>query len=101
MGRIAEWDDVPEELKAKIPPQLFEGLDRYVREHIPTGGFLRALLANDLMQTFGMAHPESLRALPHLVHLLLFAPVACYGSEAAVETWIAARQKPQGDPSVE
>ena len=38
-----------------IPDNMRDALDRYVKQGIPTGGCLRAILANDLMQAFARA----------------------------------------------
>ncbi len=72
-----------------IPPRILASLQRYAREHTPTGGFLRAVLANDLTQAVGGADPESMAALPAIVaYVYMELPSACHGSAATVEAWL-------------
>jgi hypothetical protein len=94
MTRFIEWETpdgrIPEEYREQVPRELLEGLDRYVREGYLTGGFLQAVLAGDLFDAVGRAHPDSLRALKPLVNLLqFFAPSAAYGSRGAIDLWVA------------
>ena len=74
-----------------IPPGLLEGLDRYFTDHLRTGGFLQAVLQNDLVDTIFRAHPDSLRALAEIVYLIRdTAPPGSWGSCLQVEAWIRA-----------
>lgn len=63
---------------------------RYIRDGSPVGGFLTALLSNDLKETCARADWENRPAIPALV-LWLYneAPASCWGSPAAVEAWLA------------
>lgn len=71
-----------------IPERVREALDRYVHRHLPTGGFLRCVLANDLRGAVGRADEECLAALHSIVGWIVNeAPDDCYGSYAAVDAW--------------
>lgn len=78
----AEGLDLDEELR--------ESLIRYAVHGVPTGGFLRAFLANDLMQAIGRADERSqaqFRQLALFVHNWLGSE--CHGSYDAVDAWTA------------
>jgi hypothetical protein len=51
----------------QCPPDIVESLEAYQQEGRPTGDFLRAVIANDLMEAFGRADEHNLKALPHIV----------------------------------
>ena len=72
-----------------IPPYLRDGLERYRDSRIPTGGFLRAVLSNDLSMAMQTGMPESLAALK-AVHDWLMAemPARAWGSRRAVKQWL-------------
>ena len=42
-----------------IPPLIKAGIDHYVRQRIPPGGFLRAVLENNLSEAFARADATS------------------------------------------
>jgi len=69
-----------------------ESIRRYVDLGIPTGGFLRAVLANDLMEAVGRADESSLL---HLADICRFVyndiPSNVHGSYARVDAHIAAK----------
>ena len=46
-----------------INPDTIQSLRRYADQGIPTGGFLQAVLANDLMEAVGRADEANGRAL--------------------------------------
>ena len=71
-----------------------DSLDRYVNHHIPTGGFLKAVLENDLQEAFGRADEENCAALFHICAFVYNEiPRACYGSPKKVQAWLALRQQ--------
>ena len=72
-----------------------DSLDRYAEHGIPTGGFLRAVLANDLMEAFGRADTENRQDMFEIVgHVYNEMPSPCHGSYEIVDEWIeAAREK--------
>jgi hypothetical protein len=65
------------------------GLIRYVNEHIETGGFLRAVLENDLREACDRADPLSRPVLADLVtYIELILPAECWGSPEKVKAWL-------------
>ena len=72
---------------------MLRALELYRDEHRPTGGFLRAVLENDLLEAVGRADPVSLAAIREIVlwaHWEL--PGGSHGSPAAVEAWLRAEE---------
>jgi len=66
-----------------------ESLLLYLSDGIPTGDFLRAVLANDLMEAVGRADCDNCEALPHIVSWVYsHVPRLARGSYEAVDTWL-------------
>ncbi len=73
-----------------IPAHMHEGITAYVETRRPVGGFLAALLSNDLIRAAGRADDENAAALMGWVRFLYnYAPGNCWGSPAAVKAWLA------------
>ncbi len=65
-------------------------LDRYAKQHTPTGSFLRAVLENDLMEATGAADTDSLRDIYDIcTYIYNELPSNCHGSPEIVAKWIA------------
>jgi len=72
-----------------LPGGTRESIDRYVQYGIPTGGFLRAVLANDLKEACGRADVYNQVALPCIVaYLYNECPATCWGSYDRVDLWL-------------
>lgn len=66
-----------------------ESLRAYADHGRPTGGFLEAVLSNDLMEAIERADESSLanlRAICSFVYNDL--PMTCHGSREAVDAWL-------------
>jgi hypothetical protein len=75
--------------KMDLPEHCHAGFADYVIKGVPPGGFLFALLTNDLRRTFERADGENIkRILDYLKFLYSDCPAQCWGSEEAVEKWI-------------
>lgn len=75
-----------------IPGTIKQSLDRYIQYHIPTGGFLEAVLSNDLKEAFGRADKENRIALFEIVkYCYNELPSDCWGSPEKVDAWLAER----------
>ena len=73
------------------PPKIVESLERYTAEGIPPGGFLRAVLENDLATAFRSADEVNLEMLPHIVaYIWNEVPASAWGSRANVNAWLNA-----------
>jgi len=71
-----------------IPDRFKQSLDRYIQQGVIPGGFLHAVLANDLTMAVMRADEDSLPMLPDIVRYLYWeAPGNCWGSPSKVEQW--------------
>ena len=71
-----------------MPKLIFVGLNDYARAHAPTGGFLKAVLSNDLGETVMRADPDSLQHIKDIVtYVYNDMPSACHGSPEAYKKW--------------
>ena len=78
--------------RVAIPESTINALLRYVNGHIETGGFLRAVLENNLRDSFIKADMFNEAALREIVAWLYTkAPSGCWGSPEKVQKWIDAR----------
>ena len=73
-----------------VPASLHEGLVEYFAARRRTGGFLQAVLENNLRQAAARADPFN---APYLVANVLFlnnyVPSTAWGSVGEVEAWLA------------
>ena len=73
-----------------IRRDMLEALWRYIDKGIPTGDFLRAILAHDLMEACNRADHWNLPNLPaYAAYLYNEVPSVCHGSYEKVDAWIA------------
>ena len=72
-----------------IPDRMMDGLDRYFEHGIEAGGFLMAVLSNDLMEAVGRADSENMRNLPaYCGYLYNECNPSAYGSKEKVKAWM-------------
>ena len=72
---------------------MLAALNRYIENGIRPGGFLNAVLCNDLKEAIGRADYINMPLIPSYVNWLYNeAPSACWGSSQKVDSWIAAKQ---------
>lgn len=77
-----------------IPQHIKFSLDEYAKSGRPTGGFLRAVLENDLMKAAGKADEFSRIAFFDICsYIYNKMPLSCYGSPEKVEAWLQEGQK--------
>lgn len=63
-------------------------LTRYINDGIPPGGFLTAVIQNDLKMAVSRADLDNQACLVAIVRLLYnHAPAGCWGRTGAVEDW--------------
>jgi hypothetical protein len=78
----------------EISPLTMAGLNGWISHGIQPGGFLTAVLCNDLREAVVRADDENLRALPEIVYWIRRnAPIACWGSPAAMYRWKISRRR--------
>ena len=73
-----------------IPKHMVDSIQRYIEMGASVGGFLTALLSNDLSLTFGRADETNRAAINGWVTFLWNeAPAGCWGSQEKVAAWQA------------
>lgn len=75
-----------------IPDYTMRGLRQYADDHQPVGGFLTAVLSNDLKGAFGRADENNRAAMFDIVsYCYNDIPSECWGSPEKVEAWLSRR----------
>lgn len=82
-------DQIAEQWRCVIPALQLMSLMEYVNTGRPTGGYLEAVIANDLVDAVARADAGNLIALKATA-LAIYnsAPSACRGSRDAYKNWI-------------
>jgi hypothetical protein len=82
-----------------LPEHLRAGMQRYIEHGIETGGFLRAVLENDLVHTFLRAdYSMEMLQIGILVSFISdYVPPEAWGSPAKVAAWIAKHAKARAE----
>jgi hypothetical protein len=71
-----------------LPAHMVHGVLGYIERGEPVGGFLTALLTNDLRRTFERADIINQEAVPVYVRFLYnYAPQGCWGSIERFDAW--------------
>lgn len=75
--------------KAMMPRALKASIDLYVDRGVPVGGFVYAVLSNNLFEVFSRAE-EHYRANLETIcdYIQNYTPAICYGSEERVTKWL-------------
>lgn len=64
-------------------------LDRYVNDRVETGGFLRAVLENNLFEAIGRADSQNQHRLREICQYIYNEiPANCWGSKKIVNDWL-------------
>ncbi len=72
-----------------LPADIRDSLDAYVESGRQTGGFLEAVINNDLRLAISRADDESIKALPAILGFLFNeCPSGCSGRPGAWQEWI-------------
>jgi len=76
-------------IEVGVPEHLASGLGLYLVKGIEPGGFLMAVLENDLMEAFARADINSRAGMFELTKFLYNdTPGNCHGSREAVMAWM-------------
>lgn len=79
---------------SKIRPEIIESIRAYADEGRPTGGFLKAVLSNDLQEAFGRADAGNQATMFEIVsYCYNEIPSVCWGSPKAVKNWLDRTRK--------
>lgn len=69
--------------------EIKEAIDRYVKDKIPTGGFLKSVLSNDLVGAITRADHINKADLEEIVHYCIWnIPSNCWGSPEIYRSWV-------------
>ena len=80
--------------KMMIPKNTLAGLKRYAKDRIHPGGFLIAVLENNLRKSFGQADKANREALFEIVcHCYNELPSICWGSPEKVKNWLLGKSR--------
>ena len=73
-----------------VPSRMHDAIRRYALDHQPVGGFLTAVLENDLHGALTRADTHNAICLTAWGHILYhYLPSQCWGSPAKVAEWLA------------
>jgi hypothetical protein len=73
----------------KVREDILDSLDRYAQDGVPTGGFLEAVLSNNLMESFTRADFDNQRTMFAICgYIYNELPASCHGSPKRVEDWL-------------
>lgn len=74
---------------SKIRPEIIESIRAYADDGRPTGGFLKAVLSNDLKEAFGRADDGNRETMFEIVsYCYNEIPSSCWGTPEAVTEWM-------------
>lgn len=78
-----------EVMENMVPPHDWGGIIHYINYGIDPGGFLSAVICNDLKGAFGKADSINSENLKHIVTWFYnYAPSECWGSREKFESWV-------------
>ena len=73
-----------------FPQETFEALRNYVMNHRDPGGFLTAVLSNDLMETVLRSSLDCRHSIPQIFeYIFRHCPGNCWGNAEAVKAWVS------------
>jgi len=77
----------------KVPQSTIDTLERYVEHRIEPGGFVRAVLENDLKEALGRADMYNRSAIFQIIgYCYNHIPSVCWGSVQNVQDWLENKQ---------
>jgi hypothetical protein len=77
-----------------IPQYTLDSINRWVCKGIYPGGFLCAVLTNDLMGAVGRADQTNIAVLVDIVRYVYnWIPGECWGSKEKMAAWSAQKQR--------
>jgi transcriptional regulator with XRE-family HTH domain len=86
---LLRWRDSNEQYANNIPPIILESINAYVMTGRPVGGFLYAVLTNNLKESFQRADEHCELAMKWIVRYLYNrVPGSCWGTKERVADWI-------------
>jgi hypothetical protein len=84
-----------------LPPHTQQSLDLYAEKKLEPGGFLKAVLCNDLIGSVSRADSLNLENLPAIVaYVYNKLPAACWGSPENFNNWLNNKEEELTDAFV-
>ena len=72
-----------------IKPDILESITDYADNRVPPGDFLRAVLENDLRESFQRADEDNIESMFDIVQFIYNEiPARCWGSPEKVRDWL-------------
>lgn len=72
-----------------LPPHIRAGAQNYIEDHVSPGGFLTAVICNDLVEAVAYADATNIEELHDIVAFFYCeAPSDCWGSKDAMVKWL-------------
>jgi len=72
-----------------VPDYTLGAIQRYVKNRLPPGGFLSAVLRHDLFDATFLADEQNLQSLTNIVLFIHnHAPAASHGSSERIRYWL-------------
>lgn len=85
---MASLEDIRKAAHERLPGYMVPGLLGYIERGEPVGGFLSAVLSNDLRGAFERADSTNERMIGEYLRFLYnFAPAGSWGSKERFENW--------------
>ncbi len=76
-----------------VRADIITSIYNYAANHRPVGGFLQAVIRNDLKEACGRADDDNLLVLSQIVQIFYAeTPAGCWGSEEHYGKWLAKRK---------
>lgn len=73
-----------------LPAHMRQGMLHYIEQGVPCGGFLSAVLSNNLKEAVVRADSTNQRAIVDYVQFLVwYAPAICHGSPERYDAWVS------------
>lgn len=77
-----------------IEQRFKEAIDRWVNDACPMGGFINAVLENNLKEALGRADEDAYHNIRDIVkYLYNEVPAGCWGSRERVKAWKGLNQR--------
>ena len=88
-----KWSEQPEVARAlqNIPGHMHRGIIEYIADGVPCGDFLRAVISDNLVESFSRADSENILAMMYWADLMYnHVPMSVRGSAEAYHNHIKA-----------
>lgn len=86
-------EELQDRKRHKLTQENIASIRMYIDQKIRPGGFLEAVLRNDLKEALGRADCKNRRKIFEWVEYLYnYAPAICWGSNDKVDAWLNERE---------